>query len=114
MTCKECVHYEVCMDYTDLSKSELAQNFLETHLLCDHFKPKSRFVELPCEVGQKIYTKYGYSFKVERIEIFDGKMIFRCGNDGTDDYMAFYDFEIGTEVFLSKEDFENALAERSK
>ena len=108
MTCKDCVHYEVCEPHTEPN-----EDFAEVDG-CKLFKPKSRFVELPCEVGQKIHDKYGYSFKVERIDIFDGKMIFRCGNDGTDDYMAFYDFEIGTDVFLSREEAEKALAERSK
>ena len=64
----------------------------------------------PCKVGQTVYTKYGYSFKIQRIEILeDKKILFRCGNDGTDDYMAFYDFEIGTDVFLTKEEAEKAL-----
>ena len=66
----------------------------------------------PCNIGQTIYTRYGYSFKIEKIEILeDKKIIFRCGNDGTDDYMAFYDFEIGTEVFLTKEEAEEKLKE---
>ena len=68
----------------------------------------------PCNIGQTVYTRYGYSFKIEKFEILeDKKIIFRCGNDGTDDYMAFYDFEIGTDVFLTKEEAEKALAERS-
>jgi hypothetical protein len=64
----------------------------------------------PCDIGQTVYTRYGYSFKIQRIEILeDKKILFRCGNDGTDDYMAFYDFEIGTDVFLTKEEAEQAL-----
>ena len=68
----------------------------------------------PCDIGQTVYTRYGYSFKIEKIEVLeDKKILFRCGNDDTDDYMAFYDFEIGTDVFLTKEEVELALAERS-
>ena len=67
----------------------------------------------PCKVGQTVYTRYGYSFKIQRIEVLeDKKILFRCGNDGTDDYMAFYDFEIGTDVFLTREEAEKALSER--
>ena len=66
----------------------------------------------PCDIGQTVYTRYGYSFKIEKIEILkDKKIIFRCGNDGTEDYMAFYDFEIGTDVFLTKEEAEEKLKE---
>ena len=66
----------------------------------------------PCDIGQTVYTRYGYSFKIQRIEVLeDKKILFRCGNDGTDDYMAFYDFEIGTDVFLTKEEAEEKLKE---
>jgi hypothetical protein len=74
------------------------------------YKEKDRYIKPPCDIGQTVYTIYGYSFKIQRIEVLeDRKIIFRCGNDGTDDYMAFYDFEIGTDVFLTKEEAENAL-----
>lgn len=69
----------------------------------------------PCDIGQTVYTRYGYSFKIQRIEVLeDKKILFRCGNDGTDDYMAFYDFEIGTDVFLTKEEAEAELEKRGK
>ena len=72
--------------------------------LTDHLLANGVIVP-PCDIGQTVYTRYGYSFKIQRIEVLeDRKIIFRCGNDGTDDYMAFYDFEIGTDVFLTKEE----------
>lgn len=72
-------------------------------------KQSGKFAELPCKVGDTIYTKYKYSFKVESIEILKDKKVFRCGNEGTDDYTAFYEDEIGTEVFLTREEMEKAL-----
>lgn len=54
MTCKDCVHYEVCKEVVEFHHglpSDLEVDGIEKR--CDHFKPKSRFVELPCEVGQK-------------------------------------------------------------
>lgn len=36
-SCKDCVHYEVCVFHTKGNENEK----------CCHFKPKSRFVELP-------------------------------------------------------------------
>ena len=38
-TCKDCIHFEVCC-YVDM--------FLP---ICDSFKDKSKFIELPCSVG---------------------------------------------------------------
>ena len=76
------------------------------------YKEKDRYIKPPCDIGQTVYTRYGYSFKIEKIEVLeDKKILFRCGNDGTDDYMAFYDFEIGTDVFLTKEEAEEMLKE---
>jgi hypothetical protein len=66
-------------------------------------------VVLPCKVGDKVWTKYGYTFEVEGIEILKDKKIFRCGNLGTDDYMAFFEDEIGKDVFFAKEEAEQAL-----
>ena len=63
----------------------------------------------PCKVGDKVWTKYGDKFEIERIEILKDAKIFRCGNPNTDDYMAFFDDEIGTYVFLTKEEAEETL-----
>ena len=57
----------------------------------------------PCKVGDKVVTKHGHTFEVEQIEILKDKKIFRCGNPGTDDYMAFFEDEIGTYVSLKEE-----------
>ncbi len=35
--CKECIHYEVCMEFTDLKKSEIAQGCFQSDVLCKHF-----------------------------------------------------------------------------
>ena len=53
MTCKDCVHYEVCLD----DASACGVDFVVPTENCKHFKPKSRFVELPCEVGQKVAVR---------------------------------------------------------
>lgn len=79
---------------------------------CGRLIEKIKILRTPCDIGQTVYTRYGYSFKIEQIEVLkDKKILFRCGNDGTDDYMAFYDFEIGTDVFLTKEEAEAKLKE---
>ena len=46
MTCKDCEHYEVCMDFTTLKESEFCQNYDKQEDLCDYFKNKADFVEV--------------------------------------------------------------------
>ena len=61
-TCKDCVHVDVCCSYlsTAYNKCKLATpDFkLLKNIECDecqHFQDRSRFVELPCKVGDKVY-----------------------------------------------------------
>lgn len=119
MTCKECVHYEVCMDFTTLSLSKFAQNFDHSDLTCDHFKPKFRFVELPCAVGdlvyhlQKIFDEGTLTtktiVKTRKID-FVATTAFLAESDG----LVFGEKDFGKTVFLSREQAEKALKERSK
>lgn len=50
-TCKDCIHFDVCqvLRYGDITNCE-------SDGCGGFFKPKSRFVELPCEVGQTVYA----------------------------------------------------------
>ena len=52
MTCKECIHYDVCeaLEANGISKIYPSQ--------CGCYKPKSRFIELPCEVGQTVWVVF--------------------------------------------------------
>lgn len=62
----------------------------------------------PVKVGDTVYH-FGYSFKVEKIEILQDEIFYRCGNSGTGDYMAFCESDIGKTVFLSQEEAEKYL-----
>lgn len=108
MTCKDCVHYELCFDYTHLKHSKSLPDNRED--VCEHFKNKANFVELPLKIGDKFYTKYGYSATVESIRLFpDGDIVFCGGNKGTKDYIPFHSKEIGEYAFLTKEEAEQKL-----
>ena len=37
MSCKDCIHFEVCLDYTSLRETSFGQNFDEAEFLCDHY-----------------------------------------------------------------------------
>ena len=46
MTCKDCLYYEVCCDEYELAHAEN----------CNNFKDKSKYIELPCKVGDRVYV----------------------------------------------------------
>lgn len=56
MTCKDCIHCEMCkriddkMEVKNMSLNETIQE------MCRDFKDKSKYIELPCEVGDKVYV----------------------------------------------------------
>lgn len=62
----------------------------------------------PVKIGQTVYH-FGYSFIIKKIEMLQDEIIYRCGNLGTDDYMAFCESDIGKTVFLTKEQAEKEL-----
>lgn len=50
MTCKDCVHYEVCKEHCSESSSDLP-DLIDLWLRpenCKHFKNKADVVEIPC------------------------------------------------------------------
>lgn len=63
MTCKNCVHYEACLDW--------CRGFEEEPAKCEHFKDKSKFIELlsadvaPVRHGQWIKADNGVCYWYE-------------------------------------------------
>ena len=116
MTCKDCVHYEVC------KYGEYRSNGLYcTGEKCKQFKPKSRFVELPCEVGQEFYWINFVSKEIETdrviaINIYeDGFTITtKTISSGSKAICTFGEKRFKQIMFSSRGEAENALAERSK
>lgn len=86
MTCKECIHYEVCRSSGDEPFDE-----------CNHFKPKSRFAEV----------KHGEWVKVG-IGITEIIACSQCGSDRGSWQKPPYCCDCG-----AKMDGEKALKERS-
>ena len=97
--CEKCYHAGVCLHRI---------NYEDYGCECANYKDKSLIVELPCRVGDVVWH-YGKSFVIESIEIFSSRIVYRCGNPGTDDYMPFDNRAIGKTVFLSREEAERAL-----
>ena len=138
-TCKDCIHYEVCKDYIEtLAKAknadleaiskwldEMTSKSAQTDCECEHFKDRSRFVELPCKVGDKVYLdnlhiKYADVIGIY-IDAFGGVFDLRIytniqlANGFGYEYFISKDYtfeDIGKRIFLTKEQAEQALKER--
>ena len=98
MTCKDCVHDELC----DWNRGYSCYFTLFGAENCRYYKPKSRFVELPCEVGQKVWfiDQERISFHYEWVV---GETYFSLS--------MLNDF--GKTVFLSREEAEKALQRKA-
>lgn len=120
-TCKNCLHVKVCREYVmGLAAArgvELDATEIEQVLVCDdceNFKDRSRFVELPCKVGDLIYIikkARGLSVrgaKVNSITITEsGKIQVSC-------YRSSFIGLWSDDAFATKEEAEQALKEREE
>ena len=124
MTCKDCIHYEACREYdrafwghTSNKHSDLINAKPED---CPYFKDRSRFVELPCRVGDKVYFNNVHLRYARVIAIYIDASGGMFDLDITTNiatatgYEHFinkdYTFEdIGRRLFLTREEAERAL-----
>lgn len=104
--CTECLHFEVCRKYA----AGLEQ--LLTCDGCEDFKDRSRFVELPCTVGDTVYVlcKQIVCDTVDGIAIEkfpDSSIRYQIYCEKSRATYEFKDF--GKTIFLSHEEAEQAL-----
>lgn len=110
--CKDCINYGDCK-VAELNASN------EAEIWCNLFKDRSRFVELPCKVGDTVYIIARISGKEEIIQdsvesftissFVDNTPIILFGGIETCDWDS---SDFGKQVFLTKEEAEQALKER--
>lgn len=115
--CKNCVHYEVC-GCALTSK---------TIYKCDYFADESKVIELPCKVGDTVYSNNPIFSKilpyfVENLNVsyFGNKdellgYTFEANSTNEGELLDSIDFEpkdVGKTVFLTREEAEQALKER--
>lgn len=66
MTCKDCVHYNVCSkQHWHIEYNKYACDLNDIENRCNDFKNKSRFMELPCGIGDTVYL---FDDKMEIVE----------------------------------------------
>lgn len=114
-SCKDCVHYDVCqnLEMNGISRIHPKQ--------CSNFKDKSRFVELPCKVGDKVYfIKFMWNYAKQPIPAMvcgiktfsnSGTFTFTSLTDESNVPRSFINQDIGKTVFLTREEAEKALRE---
>ncbi|MDO4893525.1 MAG: hypothetical protein Q3989_09515 [Eubacteriales bacterium] len=118
--CKDCVHVEVCKEYVEgLAAARgvrLSVKELDSVLECDdckHFKDRSRFVELPCKVGDTVYFIKGGRVMSDTVIRFviDRYAVKLTKSNGAD---IGYTTQFGERIFLTREEAEQALKLRER
>ena len=137
-SCKDCVHFEACkmhyrqkceLTYESEREVEIAMCKAQkaVDIECDYYKDRSRFVDLPCKVGDKVYldnlhNKYADVIGIY-IDAFGGVFDLRIytniqlANGFGYKYFISKDYtfeDIGKRIFLTKEAAEQALKEREE
>ena len=113
-TCKDCLHYRVCQFHID-EETKMTVNE------CEHFKDRSSFVELPCKVGDTVYMLVTRKTKAFEVKSKNGEMKKEINHHTFIKKTCFTKsnlFDVierfGKTAFLTKEEAEKALAERSE
>ena len=122
-SCKDCVHYEACKMFFVATNQGITEEKIkqaENDLTdCEQFKAKSRFVELPCKVGDVLWicssVRGVFSAKVRTF--FIGHPSFQGEPDNSIQMIRTTGCDIpinefGKTVFLTREAAEKALKER--
>ena len=77
-TCADCIHNEICE--TLWQKNNIPKLFA---CQCGCFKEKSRYIELPCKVGDTVYKLCSVNSNIKMGQMWDGKIVEtncdRCG-----------------------------------
>lgn len=72
MTCKDCLHYDRCMDYLYKQFPNYKGRDVITEGVCEHFKNKADFVEVvkcpECKFSH--YNKYAFVYSCKRRDYF--------------------------------------------
>ena len=106
--CNECLHNPICQMWRDQEDQDASSYQLSG---CRHFKDRSRFVELPCKIGDDIWWINAETATVECEKNGVAGFIIKKDEVLIRDHTGCED-HIGSQYcFLTKEDAERDLAE---
>lgn len=108
-TCKDCIHSDVC--------TRLMRQMSYNPVPCSIFKDRSRLVELPCKVGNRLYvlfpkSKYIAEYVVTAFWVEEADVIIRIVDTRFYTTNILFTRDIGTKAFLTKKEAGQALKER--
>lgn len=116
MTCKDCLHYEVCNPDIKVT-AEMFRDVTGVES-CKYFTDHSEWVHLPCRVGDTVYTIYNVSlahYKVVEIIVNDFVWAKLYNGEYSGEYkskLICLDFSFNEFVFLTREEAEKAIKEK--
>lgn len=106
-SCKDCLHVDVCQ------KTRIMNPAYDYAPKCNDFKNRSRFVELPCKLGDFVYFIKARRVMADVVSKFTidrrGVMLQRANG-----YNLGYTDQLGKKLFLTCEEAEQALKEREE
>ena len=117
MTCKDCMHYEVCN-----ALDEGGQVKILVPSQCGYFKDKTKYIELPCKVGDEVYVIKNNKIHTKDI-VYYNKIHSRIAEQNEEywhcvdkdrisiNVITFYPEDFGKTVFLTKSEAEQKLKE---
>lgn len=134
-SCKDCIHCEVCREYVaslaqiKSAKFKTLEEFIDCDD-CDHFKKHSDIIELPLEVGNRVWvTLYAKKFHKTSLEPLEYEVyaisvfcmeyynniiiVIRRGEHKISFQIGAFKSCLGKTIFFSKEEAEQALKERN-
>lgn len=124
VTCKDCLHNHVCALWRAQEGQDAKSWSDSDDWDCDYFADKSRFVELPCKVGDVVYCLVRKDEIIEcRVYSFEQTMYsapqiwLTLEHEDRFGVICQYnrnENSVGKTVFLTREEAEAALAERMK
>lgn len=109
MTCRDCIYYSGCSGILN----DFGMRLNPAREVCDRFKDRARFVELPCKVEDIIFCIIHIlgeteivSSKVQRILFTedDCRLIVQDNN-----YIGLSINDVGKTIFLTREEAEQAF-----
>ena len=118
-SCKDCVHADMCK-YKDLP-APLSDSYIrESECIekrCGDFKDRSRFVKLPCNLGDEL-CEIGRDYKIRKWIVTDisfsayssfNKTVIAAREKNGSKHLRFSERFLGKTVFLTIEEAEQAL-----
>ena len=123
MTCKDCIHYDVCR-IKDIKNPKECNETLEDLNniveICGYFKDESKFMKKPCDVGENVYV-IDYH-ETSKYSFYDYKSYYVVGivddftviiQDGYDEYgqAVYMMLPLSTMCFFSKSKAKEKLKE---